>query len=48
VAIGPIIGAILLLKYGPETRGLTLEEIQHKLDGEAARVEAKKACVLLR
>ncbi|MGD8417569.1 MAG: MFS transporter, partial [Pseudomonadales bacterium] len=37
VAIGPILGAILLLKFGPETRGLSLEEIQQKLDGDAAR-----------
>src|SRR5262249_9734534 len=31
VSIGPIIGAILVLRYAPETRGLTLEQIQHKL-----------------
>lgn len=41
VAIGPILGALLLLKFGPETRGLTLEEIQQKLDGDAARTEAQ-------
>ncbi|MCB1645806.1 MAG: MFS transporter [Pseudomonadales bacterium] len=35
VAIGPIIGAILLLRYGTETKGLSLEEIQEKLDQEA-------------
>jgi MFS transporter, putative metabolite:H+ symporter len=36
VAIGPIIGALLVMKYAPETRGLTLEQIQEKLsrDGE--------------
>jgi len=33
VAIGPIIGAILVMKYAPETRGLTLEQIQEKLGG---------------
>lgn len=31
VALGPIIGALLVLKYAPETKGLTLEEIQEKL-----------------
>ena len=35
VAIGPVLGAALVLRYAPETRGLTLEEIQIKLDGEA-------------
>jgi putative MFS transporter len=33
VSIGPIIGAILVLRYAPETRGLTLEQIQQRLDG---------------
>ena len=37
VAIGPIIGAILVMKYAPETRGLTLEQIQEKLGGDAKR-----------
>jgi len=31
VAIGPIVGALLVLRYAPETRGLTLEEIQQTL-----------------
>jgi putative MFS transporter len=31
VAIGPILGALLVMKYAPETRGLTLEQIQEKL-----------------
>jgi putative MFS transporter len=31
VAAGPIVGALLVLRYAPETRGLTLEEIQEKL-----------------
>lgn len=31
VAIGPILGAILVLRYAPETRGLTLEQIQSEL-----------------
>jgi putative MFS transporter len=28
VAFGPIVGAILVLRYAPETKGLTLEEIE--------------------
>ncbi len=32
VAIGPILGAILVLRYAPETRGLTLEQIQQRLE----------------
>ena len=35
VALGPIFGAVLVLLYAPETRGLTLEEIQIKLDSES-------------
>ena len=31
VAIGPIIGAFLVMKYAPETKGMTLEQIQEKL-----------------
>jgi hypothetical protein len=31
VAIGPILGAVLVMRYAPETRGLTLEEIQTEL-----------------
>ena len=34
VAIGPILGAVLVMKYAPETRGLTLEQIQEELDRE--------------
>ena len=33
VAIGPILGAALVLRYAPETKGLTLEEVQAKLGG---------------
>jgi putative MFS transporter len=38
VAIGPILGAILVMKYAPETMGLTLEEIQacFERDGDGA------------
>jgi len=31
VAIGPILGALLVLRLAPETRGLTLEEVQERL-----------------
>ncbi len=40
VAIGPIIGALLVMKYALETRGLTLEEVQTKLDGTHGSEEA--------
>jgi putative MFS transporter len=33
VAIGPVAGAILVAIYAPETRGLTLEEVQERLAG---------------
>jgi MFS transporter, putative metabolite:H+ symporter len=33
--IGPILGALMIAKFAPETRGLTLEEIQTKLDAES-------------
>jgi len=36
VAIGPVLGALLVLRYAPETKGLTLEEIQAALDAEEA------------
>jgi putative MFS transporter len=36
VAIGPILGAILVMRYAPETMGLTLEEIQEHLDDTPA------------
>ena len=32
VAAGPVLGALLVLRYAPETRGLTLEQIAHQLD----------------
>ncbi len=31
VAAGPILGALLVLRYAPETKGMTLEEIQDRL-----------------
>jgi putative MFS transporter len=36
VAFGPIAGALLVLWYAPETKGLTLEEIQLQLEGAPA------------
>lgn len=39
VAIGPVLGGLLVLRYAPETRGLTLEEIQAALDGEGQDAE---------
>lgn len=35
VAVGPILGALLVLRLAPETRGLTLEEVQEHLGGHA-------------
>ncbi len=35
VAAGPILGAVLVLLYAPETRGMTLEEVQTHLSGSA-------------
>ena len=32
VAVGPILGAILVLRYAPETKGMILEEIQESLE----------------
>jgi putative MFS transporter len=43
VAFGPIVGAILVLRYAPETRGLTLEEIEASLSGDASRPAAAPA-----
>ena len=34
--IGPILGAIFVLRYAPETRGLTLEQIEQRLGAEPA------------
>jgi len=43
VAIGPIIGALLVLKYAPETRGLTLEQIQEQLGAHAAHTGSARS-----
>jgi putative MFS transporter len=37
VSIGPILGALLVLRYAPETAGLTLEQIQENLSNDAGR-----------
>jgi putative MFS transporter len=37
VAIGPILGAALVLRYAPETRGMTLEQIAESLGAERTR-----------
>jgi len=39
MAVGPILGALLVWKFAPETKGLSLEEIQEQL---AAAAEARK------
>jgi H+/Cl- antiporter ClcA len=39
--VGPILGALLIAKFAPETRGLTLEQIQEKLDGESSAGAAR-------
>ena len=31
VAVGPVLGALLVMRYAPETKGLTLEEVQEQL-----------------
>jgi putative MFS transporter len=35
--LGPILGALYVMRYAPETRGLTLEQIEKRLGGEPAR-----------
>jgi putative MFS transporter len=40
VAVGPLIGSALVLRLAPETKGLTLEEIQEQLLSERHQVEA--------
>ena len=36
VAVGPILGALIVLRFAPETRGLTLEEVQERFDEDTA------------
>jgi hypothetical protein len=43
VAVGPIVGALLVMRYALETRGLTLEQIQEELDGERREQKARAA-----
>ncbi len=42
MAIGPVIGGIIVLRYAPETRGKTLEEISEELDGESEPAERRQ------
>ena len=35
VAIGPVVGAVLVMLYAPETKGLTLEQVQDRLAEKA-------------
>jgi putative MFS transporter len=37
VAFGPIVGALIVLRYAPETMGLTLEEIEVELSGRGTK-----------
>jgi putative MFS transporter len=37
VALGPILGALVVLRYAPETRGLTLEQIDEALAAQRMR-----------
>jgi Major Facilitator Superfamily len=39
VSVGPILGALLVLRYAPETKGLTLEEVQQVVSGETLLAE---------
>jgi hypothetical protein len=32
MAVGPVVGALIVLRYAPETRGKTLEEISIELE----------------
>ena len=43
VGIGPILGALLIAKFAPETKGLTLEQIQEKLDAESSAAAPRAA-----
>ena len=38
MAIGPIIGGLIVMRYAPETRGKTLEQISADLDAQASRI----------
>ncbi len=40
VAVGPLLGAILVLRYAPETRGMTLEQIESQLHQDGTQPSA--------
>jgi MFS family permease len=42
-AIGPILGALLVMRYAPETKGLTLEEVQRVMGSKAVSSENRVA-----
>ena len=42
VSVGPILGAILVMRYAPETKGLTLEEVQQVVGGQSSTPERSK------
>ena len=46
VAFGPILGALLVLRYAPETKGMTLEEIQDALAQPSVAPPAARATEL--
>jgi MFS transporter, putative metabolite:H+ symporter len=43
MAVGPVLGGLLILRYAPETRGKTLEQISAELDGEAGRASPESS-----
>ncbi len=40
LSLGPIIGAVFVLRFAPETKGLTLEQIQEQLAGEHHQIQS--------
>jgi MFS transporter, putative metabolite:H+ symporter len=42
MAVGPVLGGLIVLRYAPETRGKTLEQISDELDGEAMHADAAR------
>jgi putative MFS transporter len=39
VAFGPILGALVVWRYAPETKGMTLEQVEDMLAGEGAAAQ---------
>jgi MFS transporter, putative metabolite:H+ symporter len=42
MAVGPVLGGLIVLRYAPETRGKTLEQISDELDGESLRADSAR------